>query len=212
MILRFLGAVLAVLVGAIACMGAAQEETFPFGGVGVGEEAPDFSLQDLKGRFVHLAQFREISPLVLVTGSYSCPVYRSHLPALERLYERYQDRVAFYVLYTIEAHPKGSPSPYTGGEWITAQNQRERLFVDQPANYKARARLASRCQAALDSHIPVLVDGMDDAVWQAYGSAPNAAYLIDSAGIVQARQDWLEPALLERKIVEVLQEEPHQWR
>jgi len=209
---RFFLAGLAVLVGAAACMGAEQEEFFPFGGVEAGEEAPDFSLRDLKGRSVNLAQFREVTPLVLVTGSYSCPLYRSHSPALERLYERYQDRVAFYVLYTIEAHPKGSPSPYTGGEWITAQNQRERIFVHQPATYQERAQLAGRCQAALGSRVPVLVDGMDNAVWQAYGSAPNAAYLIDSAGMVQARQDWLEPVLLEREIVEVVQEEPHAWR
>ena len=174
----------------------------------VGERAPKFALKDLRGNEVRLKDFRKKKPVVLVTGSYSCPVYRKRLPELKRLYERYGSRAAFFVLYTTEAHPKGSPSPYTGKEWVTEENYQERILVEQPTTYAERVQLAARSQRALQSRIPVLVDKIDNSTWSEYGQAPNAAYLIDSRGVVQIQQEWFDPLKFETEFLKALQKEP----
>lgn len=194
----------------LPALSAAEEPHF-HGGPEVGEEAPLFTLKDLRGRLVRLEDFKKKKPVVLVTGSYSCPVYRHRHAGLERLFQRYAKRAAFFVLYTVEAHPKGDVSPYADREWVTEENVREGILVRQPASYEERVRLAVRSQAALNSQVPVLVDEMDNAVWQQYGSAPNAAYYIDSRGKVQIRQDWFDPLQFEKEFLTALQEEPARW-
>ena len=211
---------LALLVLAVALFAAPawakdaakEEEAEPkFGGPLVGEEAPALSLHDTMGREVELASLWTKTPLVLVTGSYSCPVYRTRAAGLQRLFDRYSARVKFAVLYTVEAHPAGSASPYSAAEWLTDENKKENILLTQPATFEERARLASQSRTALGLEMPVLVDGMDNAGWEEYGNAPNACYLINSEGEVRLRQDWFDPPALEKEILIALQEEPAAW-
>lgn len=182
-----------------------------FGGPVVGSPAPEFSLKDLVGREIQLSSFKKKKPVVLITGSYSCPIFRESLAGLERLYDRYHTRAEFFILYTIEAHPKGAPSPYAGKEWVTSENERDRILLPQPSSYEERVGTAAWCRTALGSDIPILVDEMDDAVWTQYGRAPNAAYLIDSEGKVQIRQGWFDPIRFEQAFLDALQEESPRW-
>lgn len=201
-------------LGCLAPVVVAAEETPAeprFGGPEAGERAPNLRIRDTRGRELELESLWKERPVVLVTGSYSCPVYRSRGPALQRLSERYGSRAKFIVLYTVEAHPVGSPSPYTGREWVTEENRRQGILVRQPGTFEERARLATECQAALRLEMPFLVDGMDNAAWEKYGSAPNACYLISSKGRVRLRQDWFDPTALERGLLEAFQEEPSRW-
>ncbi len=206
---------LALLAGlALFSCGAVGDEGSPpdlFGGPQEEEVVPDLTLKDLDGKSVRLRDFKGKKPVLLVTGSYSCPVYRQRLTALKRLYERYGRRAAFFILYTIEAHPKGQASPYAQGEWLTEENQEIGLLLKQPKGYEERVALASRCQANLQSSIPVLVDGMDNAAWERFGRAPNAAYLIDYKGKIRLRQGWFNPQSLEEELLALLQEEPPKW-
>lgn len=189
----------------------AEPEQPKFGGPLVGEEAPNVTLHDTSGREMELESLWKEKPLVLVTGSWSCPLYRSRALALEQLFERYGSRAKFVILYTVEAHPAGSASPYTGEEWVTDENRREGLLVKQPGTFEERARLASECRTALKLGMPFLVDGMDNAAWERYGNAPNACYLINSKGEVRLRQDWLDPPALEKELLAALLEEPAKW-
>jgi len=172
-----------------------------FGGPQPGETAPDFTLATLDGREVTLSNEWKERPLALVLGSYSCPAFRGWTEGLEKLRERHGERASFYILYTIEAHPEGSASPYRPGrEWVTRFNRRENVLVQQPDTNRQRQRLAGACRSALDLEVPILVDEMDNRAWEAYGSAPNAAYLIDTDGKVVARQGWFYPPALERSL------------
>ncbi len=201
---------LLLLVAPVALAQQGPEEP-RFGGPEAGEEAPTLPIRDTRGRELELDSLWEGKPAVLVTGSYSCPVYRRTAPAFQRLFERYGSRAAFAVLYTVEAHPAGSASPYSGREWLTDENRRDRILLKQPGTFEERARLASQCQDALGLEMPFLVDGMENAAWEGYGNAPNACYLISSEGEVCLRQDWFEPMALEKALLEALQEEPGRW-
>ena len=46
----------------------------------------------------------------------------------------------------------------------------------------------------------MLVDGLDDAVFTAYGRAPNGAYLIDADGNLVFRSTWADDRKMEHMI------------
>jgi len=106
------------------------------------------------------------------------------------------------IIYTVEAHPAGSPSPYSGREWTGSYSTDEAGNpVAQPQTYRERVDLARKTVAAEGLTAPVLVDEMDNPVWCTYGPAPNIAYLIGTDGTVITRQDWFDPALMESAIL-----------
>jgi len=62
-------------------------------GFGLGQQAPDFALNDLDDRPVQLYRLRG-RPVVINFWATWCPPCRAEAPALQAAYQRYQDRVA----------------------------------------------------------------------------------------------------------------------
>lgn len=166
----------------------------------VGEPAPRFSLVDLAGRTVKLEELIGDKPIVLRFGSHSCPVYRYRRFSMSGLEEDFRDRVHFLLIYTVEAHPVGSKSPYHEEEWDTLWNRLTGVRVRQPEDEEGRLERARSSHEKLGLEPLMVVDGMDNAVWQSYGAASSPAFVIDLEGNVAARQVWVEP----KKIRQVL--------
>ena len=173
-----------------------------------GEAAPLFELRDLDGRIVRLADLLGDRPVVLQLGSHSCPVYRYRRHWMDGLIEEYRDRVHFLLVYTIEAHPVGSKSPYADGEWDPWINRLTGVRVRQPSSLQERTSQAERSFTKLKLEQAMVVDEMDDAVWRAYGSASAPAFVIDRNGVVVARQVWIAPARIRELLDRLLAEEP----
>jgi hypothetical protein len=174
------------------------------GGVGleVGDTAIDFVLKDTQGDEHSLSGLLADKPVVMVLGSFTCPVFRGSCAATEALYGLYGDRVNFIVVYTIEAHPVGARSPYSSGESLgTYSVDLQGSPIYQPATYQERLLLARKTVAEAGLTVPVLVDEMDNPVWCTYGAAPNAAYLIGTDGSILAAQRWYEPRAMESAIL-----------
>ncbi len=117
------------------------------------------------------------------------------------LYAKYGDRIHFIIIYTVEAHPIGSPSPYSGREWpSSASTDTEGNPRTQPTTYQERLDLASEMIQEIGITMPVLIDEIDNPVWCTYGPAPDIAYLIDRDGIIVEKQGWYQPDLMETVI------------
>lgn len=175
---------------------------FEEGAPAVGDPAPDFTLYDLAGNAVELSSLIGEKPIVLRFGSHSCPVYRYRRFTMEGVVEDYEDRVHFLTVYTREAHPVGSKSPYAEGEWDIWMNRVLGVRVREPATEEERTELARASHEKLKLPEPMVVDRMDDSTWKAYGSASSPAFVIDRDGKVALRQVWVIP----KKIREVLDE------
>ncbi len=170
----------------------------------VGDPAPDFRLVDLEGNTVELSDLIGDKPIVLRLGSHSCPVYRYRRFDLEPLIEDYRDRVHFLTVYTLEAHPVGSESPYTEDEWVSLPNRLTGVYVKQPETAEERMKTARDSHRKLDLPEPMVVDDMDDSVWRAYGSASSPAFVIDRQGRVALRQVWVTPKEIRRVLNDLL--------
>jgi hypothetical protein len=96
------------------------------------------------------------------------------LGALEELHRQYRTRVAFFVVYIKEAHPEDG--------WVLGRNRRADVRVQDPATDEHRAEVAQTCVVRMRIGMPVLVDGIDNAVASAYGGWPDRLYLVGRDG------------------------------
>jgi hypothetical protein len=94
------------------------------------------------------------------------------VPALNKLYEQYHDRVAFYAVYILEAHPSDV--------WQTESNIKDNVVFASPRNEDDRDFVAGACVRKLGIKFPALVDRFDNPTEHDYTAWPDRIYLIDS--------------------------------
>ncbi len=157
-----------------------------FDGPTVGKLAPDFAADTLDGSRVHLSDFRG-SPVVLETGSYSCPMYVGNIDAMNRLAQRYPE-VKFLVLYVREAHP-GSK-------------------VSRHRSIQEKRGLARRTTFEEPEGREVLVDDLGGSAHRAYGNLPDMMYLIGEDGTILLREQWNDPKVVEEALGRLVRGEP----
>lgn len=135
-----------------------------------GDALPEFDLPTTEGERITTQDLVGDQPLLLVTGSMTCPMTASAIPSLKRLHAQWGDDVAFVMLNVREAHPgENYPQPETPEEKI------------------------NHARALKDTYqMPwtVAVDNLDGPLHIAMDAKPNSAYLIDSDGKIVFRSIW----------------------
>ena len=139
-----------------------------FDGPKAGEPLIDFKLTALDGSEVSLSDYTG-KWLVLETGSLTCPMYVKNIDPLREVKAKHLD-VEFLVIYVREAHPGGRRGPSAG--------------------MAEKIALATEMKEAYGEHREILVDSIDGAMHQAYGSMPNMVYIVKPGGEVIYRCDW----------------------
>ena len=182
-----------------------QEFNFDAQGIQPGQTLPDLTVYALDGQPRQVAEFWNDRPLVLVSSSLSCPVSRRRLGGVEQLARRFGDQISVLVLYTIEAHPVGSHSPYAPREWITPQNKKEGILCAQPTTLAQRLDLARQLQSRLQVSVPILVDGMDNRAWNRLGGGPNMGFFVRLDGVVEIKQGGFDGPSMEQAITSFLE-------
>ena len=147
-------------------------KTHPFALPVVGTESMH-SLTDGKGKV-----------RVFMFGSITNPPARAQLLQWEKLQSKYDTaQVEIFVVYGHELHP---------GD--------KKKFRRYPVPKTEAEKAAYAKEFAAMTNLPVLLDGMDDKVFNAYGRAPNGAYVIDADGRLVFRATWADS----RKIEEIV--------
>lgn len=149
----------------------------------VGQKAPDFELETADGAKRRLLDF-EGDYLVLELGSITCPLFLTRQESMEDIVRDFP-QVSFAILYVREAHP---------GAEIPAHKSIE----DKKA-------CASLLNTELDDPRTVLIDGLEGAAHLAYGSMPNAVFIIDKMGVVRFKAEWNNPSATRKALNAVLQ-------
>ncbi len=129
------------------------------------------------------------------------------MAATDELYAKYKDQVSFVIVYIIEPHPYGSKSPYSDSEWTSSNSiDKDGNKIKQPETYEEREVLAKLFISDDGTKVPVIIDGMDNKVWNEFGPAPNLAYLIGKDKKVIKAQTWYDAESMESAINETLNE------
>ncbi len=160
-------------------------------GLQAGDTAYDFTLYNLNGDSLNLAEaLSHGRPVLLVAGSYTCPVFRNKVAVINNVIAQYAGLLDVYIIYAVEAHPEIDTSVYFGYVNTTTQNIQAGILYQQPDTYGERKNVVSDMLSNLNINAPVFIDGPCNNWWSAYGPAPNNAYLIDTNGIVMAKHGW----------------------
>lgn len=99
--------------------------------------------------------------------------------ALNSLYRRFEDEVAFFVVYIREAHPEDG--------WVLESNRDDGILVADPQTVVERGEVAVACSLRFELELPVLIDDVDDEVGRRYGGWPDRLYLIGADGNIAYR-------------------------
>lgn len=146
-----------------------------------GDSLSAYELPTLDGGSIQIGGHRD-RPLLLVTGSITCPMTDSAMPVIEALYDEFGDRVEFVLLNVREAHP-GAHFP-------------------QPATDEEKLGHARSLGERHDVPFTIAIDALDGELHQRLDAKPNAAFLLDAAGEVVFRAHWARD---DRRIRDALQ-------
>jgi len=149
-----------------------------FPGPKAGEKLIDLHLYDINGKQVMLSGFLD-KPIVLETGSITCPMYAKCIPKMENLKDKFPN-VGFLLIYVREAHP---------GERTTEHR-----------TLKQKINLATKTKKLYGENRVILIDNLNGDFHLQYGGLPDMLYIINTEGTVVFRGDWNNPA----KVSEVL--------
>lgn len=117
-------------------------------------------------------------------GSITNPPARYQVDRWSRLAKKYgKEDVQLFVIYGAELHP---------GD--------KKEFKAYPKPKSEYEKLAYAQEFAQLGTLPVLVDGLNDATFTAYGKAPNGAYLVDKDGNLVFRGTWADSRKMEHMI------------
>jgi hypothetical protein len=87
------------------------------------------------------------------------------------MYQRWKDEVNFLVVYIREAHP-----------WPRGSKKKGKSVLPEPLDLKERGAHGNFCVQDLDLSIPMVLDGMDNAVGEKYAGWPDRLYVLDAKG------------------------------
>jgi hypothetical protein len=172
-------------------------------GIQKNQPVPDFTLFSEKGKAFNLArELKKGKPVVLVSGSYTCDVSRGNMESIKSFQKQFGRKASFYMVYTIDAHPNDTRSPYSLEEkvWIAKDNVRDNIKAAQPKVYQQRVALAKRWITENSIDFPVLVDSPDNFYWKKFGQAPNMVYIITTGQTVFYKQAWFNKEKLVRQL------------
>lgn len=135
-----------------------------------GDRLPQLDLPTVDGERIRSADFEGRKPLLLITGSYSCPMTASSNPILKDLYEEFGRDIDFVMLHVREAHP---------GE-----------HREQPRSFEDKLEHARALKARDRLPWPIAVDDPEGTVHRALDEKPNAVWLTNRDGIIVYRGLW----------------------
>jgi hypothetical protein len=160
-------------------------------GFNISDTVPDFTLYDPSGVAYNLrSQLETGKPVLLVTGSYTCPVFRNHIIELNELKNQFGELVSIFIIYTVEAHPDSDISPYYGYVNVSAQNFQEGILFGQSKTYGERKIMVDTMLKSMLISVPVLLDGPCNNFWNSFECGPNTAYLIRPDGVIFSKHGW----------------------
>lgn len=156
-----------------------------FQGPALGAKAQDFTLSRPNGEPIKLLDFNA-DFLVLETCSITCPLFQSRRTGMAQLVSAFP-KADFRVLYVREAHPGCRLTAHT----TLADKASHGEILHQDGEGRS-----------------ILIDTIAGEAHDAYGSYPNAVFIINRNGCVIFRSDWNNPSATRRALTAIFEGRP----
>jgi hypothetical protein len=168
---------------------------FGLAGFNEGDTIPHFRLYTPDGISVDIEdELKKGLPVLLISGSYTCPVYRSIIDDMNAIASDYAGEISVFNIYVVEAHPIVDMNPYSGVNNVTQNNYDDSVLYEQPETYGERKWVIAEMEKKYPVTPDILIDGICNEWWLNFGPAPNNAYLVNTNGIIFSKQGWFNKA------------------
>ena len=167
------------------------------GGFKEGKTMPDFTLYTADGKELTLSKVLKETkkPVLLVSGSCTCPIFRSNITLLNSMVAEYDGRLNIYVVYTMEAHPEKGNEPYVNVPYAKKLNEKENIHISQATTYLERRKAVDTLNKYFHVDAKILLDDPNNDWWSNSGCTANNAYLVDTTGLIVAKNPWFNATL-----------------
>lgn len=146
-------------------------------GLKLGDCINDVFVYNLEGDKVSLLSQIGSKPLVLETGSMTCPMYAQSSHGMQDIIRNYP-QFDYVLLYVREAHPgERQPQHQTSEQKIEAALKSIKIYKEINRN--------------------VLVDDVEGSAHSLFGLMPNSIYVIDKSGLILFKSTWNNVKALE---------------
>ncbi|MCU0431893.1 MAG: T9SS type A sorting domain-containing protein [Bacteroidia bacterium] len=159
-------------------------------GYQVGTTVPDFTLYDSANTAHSLySYFGQGKPVILISGSYTCPQFRNCLTNLiPQMNVAYDTLIHILLVYTLEAHPELPwNSPYAYGPWVVGTNIAAGISFPQQQTYGHRLNMMNTTLANCPVNHILLADDTCNTWLSTFGPAPNMSYVLSENGVVRGK-------------------------
>ena len=136
-----------------------------------GQPFPDLPVTLSNGDSKNLYELADGKPLLLVTGSITCPMTVSSIDELNQLQAELADKINVVLVYVREAHP-GENFP-------------------QPQSLEQKTQNAHQFQSDYDIHFPCIIDDLNGPLHHLLDVLPNSAHLISRDGEILTQALWM---------------------
>ena len=118
---------------------------------------------------------------VVVCGCLTCPAFLTAYPEVEAVYADYKDKVDFYFLYHVLAHPEN------------------RGYI-QPMTIEERFLHIKEAKRTLGTNVPWIADSMENELKEMYVWASNPEFIFAPDGTVVHREPWSRGSTLREQL------------
>jgi hypothetical protein len=153
-------------------------------GLKKGDFLPDIELVDLSGRRVKLQELSRGKPLVIETGSMTCPMYAQSSPSMQEIIKKYP-QFSYVLIYVREAHP--------------GERQRQHNSIEE--------KVAAAMKAAIiykEFNRTILIDDVYGSAHNFFGSMPNSIYVLSTYRHVMFKSAWNNTNEIEKVLQELV--------
>ncbi len=153
-----------------------------------GDAFPNIVLYDTCRQIVPLDSiFKDSKGVIFVTGSYTCPNFRSNVKPLNQMVSNQINTYRVYFVYILEAHPL-SDSPYGKLNNNTNPQGRAGISIEQEKWLEERVFYAKKANKDLKITSNILIDNEKNEFFWKIFSGPNGI-MIFSPDRKMVRQD-----------------------
>jgi hypothetical protein len=154
-----------------------------------GDKFPQAWFYNLKGEKYGPDSIFKSRPVIFVSGSYSCPIFRYNSKKLYRDMRKKSKKYDIYFIYLLEAHPLIG-SPYGHRRDSTRQNKKDSIFL--PQQKYVNQRLASAAKARYDFNLfgKVLADNENNDYFVKFHASPNSYLVFSKEGVLVEQRNW----------------------
>lgn len=157
----------------------------------VGDKFPEMHFYNLNGEKFGLDSVFKTRPVIFITGSYSCPIFRYNSKNIYRTMKRKSKKYDIYFIYLAEAHPLVG-SPYGRRRDSSAQNKLDKIFLEQQEFIIQRIEIAKKIKTDFNIFSRVILDNEKNDFYNKVIASPNTYCIFSKEGILTKQRVWYD--------------------